>query len=89
MSPETHHPSCPSGKAEICLVEKEQHHDKYGFLENIFNVVKTDFSGAVSALTAHPPELIILSDSAPYALKTLEGHKKTPGLEGYSPHRIN
>jgi len=64
------------GKAAICLVEKEQYHSKYGFLENIFNVVKTDFYGAMSALTARPPELIILSDSVPYALKTLEDIRK-------------
>jgi DNA-binding response OmpR family regulator/c-di-GMP-binding flagellar brake protein YcgR len=69
------------GKAEICLVEKKQHHNKYGFLENVFNVVKTDFSGAVSALTARPPELIILSDSTPYALKTLEGIRRRRALK--------
>jgi DNA-binding response OmpR family regulator/c-di-GMP-binding flagellar brake protein YcgR len=69
------------GKAEICLVEKKQHHNKYGFLENVFNVVKTDFSEAVSALTARPPELIILSDSTPYALKTLESIRKRRALK--------
>ncbi len=69
------------GKAAICLVEKEQYHGKYGFLENIFNVVKTDFYGAVSALTVRPPELIILSDSAPYALKTLEDIRKRRALK--------
>jgi DNA-binding response OmpR family regulator/c-di-GMP-binding flagellar brake protein YcgR len=69
------------GKAEICLVEQEQHHDQYGFLENIFNVVKTDFSGAVSTLTAHPPELIILSDSKPSAIKTLEDIRRRRALK--------
>jgi DNA-binding response OmpR family regulator/c-di-GMP-binding flagellar brake protein YcgR len=69
------------GKAEIYLVEKKQHHNKYGFLENILNVVKTDFSGAESALTAHPPELIILSDSTPYALKTLEHIRRRLALK--------
>jgi DNA-binding response OmpR family regulator/c-di-GMP-binding flagellar brake protein YcgR len=64
------------GKAEICLIEKGRHHDKYTFLENLFNVVKTDFPGAISSLTAHPPELIILSDSAPYALESLEDIRK-------------
>jgi DNA-binding response OmpR family regulator/c-di-GMP-binding flagellar brake protein YcgR len=64
------------GKTEICLIEKGRHHDKYPFLENVFNVVKTDFPGAITALTAHPPELIILSDSTPYALQSLEDIRK-------------
>jgi c-di-GMP-binding flagellar brake protein YcgR/CheY-like chemotaxis protein len=69
-------PVASFGKADICLIEKGRHHDKYTFLENIFNVVKTDFPGADAVLTAHPPELIILSDSAPYALQSLEDIRK-------------
>ena len=69
------------GKARICLIEKGRHHDKYGFLENIFNVVKADFPGAVAELRAHPPELIIVSDSAPYALKYLEDIRKHRSLK--------
>jgi len=69
-------PIASFAKADICLIEKGRHHDKYTFLENIFNVIKTDFPGADSVLTAHPPELIILSDSAPYALQSLEDIRK-------------
>jgi DNA-binding response OmpR family regulator/c-di-GMP-binding flagellar brake protein YcgR len=69
------------GKGEICLIEKEKHHDEFTFLENIFNVVKTDFSEAETLLTARPPELIILSDRAPYALKSLKDIKKHKALK--------
>jgi DNA-binding response OmpR family regulator/c-di-GMP-binding flagellar brake protein YcgR len=64
------------GKGKICVIEKERHHDEYRFLENIFYVSKTDFPGASSLLTTRPPELIILCDSAPYALQFLEDIRK-------------
>jgi DNA-binding response OmpR family regulator/c-di-GMP-binding flagellar brake protein YcgR len=63
-------------KGEICLIEEERHHDEYTFLESIFNVVKTDFPGAEALLTVHPPELIILNDSAPHALQSLSKIRK-------------
>ncbi|MBA4391571.1 MAG: hypothetical protein C0399_11645 [Syntrophus sp. (in: bacteria)] len=68
-------------KAKICIIEKAHHQDEYRFLEDIFNVVKTSFSNAVSALMmAHKAELIILSGSSPYVLQSLEDIKKHRGL---------
>jgi len=69
------------GKGEICLIEKGTHHNEYTLLENIFSVVRTDFPEAETLLMAHPPELIILGDSTPYALQFLRDIRKRKALK--------
>ncbi len=63
------------GRAKICIIEKEHHQEEYTSLEDIFDVVKTSFSSALSALIAHKPELIIVSDNSPEAFQALEDIK--------------
>ncbi|MCE5249180.1 response regulator, partial [bacterium] len=70
------------GRAKICIIEKSHNQNEYTFLEDIFSVVKTSFSSAVSALIAHKPELIILTDNPPDDVQSiLEDIKKHRALK--------
>lgn len=74
-------PAVLVGRAKICIIEETHRKKEYKFLEDIFNVVITNISGALSALMAHKPELIIISDNSPDAILSIEELKKHQALK--------
>jgi len=64
-------PAISFNKAKIFPIEQNPFQKKYGFLENIFTVFKSDPTRAIAGLSANPPELIIISDSSRHALNVI------------------
>ena len=66
----------PLTKSNLCIVDEASRYGRYAFLDDAFNVVKSDFSKGTSSLAAHHPELIIVGSKPPISSNLLMNIRK-------------